>query len=359
MSKLKLVQLASAVVVVALFSGAAFAKVQEKGERPSAPRDLTAKPGFEARTITLSWRGPASHRGPSILGYNIYRSEAGHTLRLVARSPNPFSYTDSELSAGNRYHYRVAAFNGREGDLSEEASAIANEWPTPSATTPGEDVALRIPAVSNSATKAVEVGSVPVVVSSLCNQELCWTRITVPGQSFTLPGSDPKDYSTPAIPMPQSCAVVVCAGPFTIPSLSYHSNGWDPITLTTPSHAEPAFCEREGSHEICRGSATVPAMTITLVPAIDSFDVTPPITIEASTTGFSGFVAPYVGEGSALLQSFVVTVPTPFGGIPVTVCPNTCQAPLSPQGELTGSVTVEMSFGDRTVSTSRAVQIAL
>ena len=76
---------------------------------PGAPTNLIATPG-NAQVI-LTWQAPASDGGSPITGYKLYRSAtSGGTYSLIA-SPTALTYTDTGLTNGQTYWYKVSAVN--------------------------------------------------------------------------------------------------------------------------------------------------------------------------------------------------------------------------------------------------------
>jgi hypothetical protein len=76
---------------------------------PGAPTNLTAAPGNTS--VTLTWTTPASDGGSPITGYKLYRSTtSGGTYSLIA-SPSALTYTDTGLTNGQTYWYKVSAVN--------------------------------------------------------------------------------------------------------------------------------------------------------------------------------------------------------------------------------------------------------
>jgi hypothetical protein len=78
---------------------------------PTAPSGLSATPS--GTTISLSWSAPSSDGGTSITGYRVQRStdNANWTTLKSNSGSTTRSYTDSGLTAGTTYYYRVAAHN--------------------------------------------------------------------------------------------------------------------------------------------------------------------------------------------------------------------------------------------------------
>jgi fibronectin type 3 domain-containing protein len=99
------------------------------GGAPSIPMDLAAFSGN--MKLTLSWQSPAYQGGFPINGYNLYRSTVAGQETLLTTLGNVLSYTDSGLSNGITYYYKITAFNAiGEGSLSGEASGRPATIPT-------------------------------------------------------------------------------------------------------------------------------------------------------------------------------------------------------------------------------------
>ncbi len=102
---------------------------------PGTPTNLTATPGNAQ--VVLSWTGVG---GAS--GYRIYRgTSAGFTSTTPIQTVNTTSFTNTGLTNGTKYYYRVSAISGAaEGPKSNEASAtpqIVLPAPTSVSATPG------------------------------------------------------------------------------------------------------------------------------------------------------------------------------------------------------------------------------
>ena len=95
---------------------------------PPAPTDLTAAGASETQ-IDLSWTPPSKNGGSDITGYKIEVStdNGNNWTDLVAdTSSTETEYSDTRLTTGDTYHYRVSAINDiGTGAVSDEASAIA------------------------------------------------------------------------------------------------------------------------------------------------------------------------------------------------------------------------------------------
>ena len=101
---------------------------------PGSPTGLgaTAGPG----QVGLSWTAPSSNGGSPITGYEIWRGTTSGGEALVTTVGNQTTFTNTGLTNGTTYYYKVAAVNAvATGALSGEASA------TP-ITTPGAPTGL-------------------------------------------------------------------------------------------------------------------------------------------------------------------------------------------------------------------------
>src|SRR5579872_4750357 len=115
---------------------------------PGSPTGLTATAGNSQ--VLLSWNAPSSNGGSAITGYNIYRgviSGGEGTTPVATVSGSTLSYTDTGLTNGVTYYYKVTAVNSiGESAQSNEASAS----PTSTSTAPGSPTSLTANSVSSS-----------------------------------------------------------------------------------------------------------------------------------------------------------------------------------------------------------------
>src|SRR5207249_452310 len=89
---------------------------------PSAPQNLQASAG--TRNATLTWDAPSSNGGSPITGYKIYRSTSSGTETGYVSLGNVNSYTNTGLTPGVTYFYKVRAVNSVGlSPLSSETSA--------------------------------------------------------------------------------------------------------------------------------------------------------------------------------------------------------------------------------------------
>jgi len=96
---------------------------------PGAPRDLGAVAGDA--TVALAWSSPSSDGGSAITNYKVYRGTISGQLSLLATLPNVLSYTDSAVTNGQTYYYKVTAVNAvGEGPRSNEASGTPTSGQT-------------------------------------------------------------------------------------------------------------------------------------------------------------------------------------------------------------------------------------
>src|SRR5207248_5678465 len=98
---------------------------------PAAPV-LTALPGNAQ--ATLNWTTP-NDGGAAITGYNVYRATASGAETLYRSLGVVNTFTDTGLTNGTTYYYKVAAVNSvGTGTVSNEASAtpmnVTNQPPT-------------------------------------------------------------------------------------------------------------------------------------------------------------------------------------------------------------------------------------
>src|SRR2546428_681057 len=96
---------------------------------PSAPQNLQATGGNA--NVTLTWQAPSTNGGSAITGYKIYKSTSSGTETLNATRGNLTSYTDTTVTNGLTYFYKVSAVNSVGESLqSNETNATLPPVPT-------------------------------------------------------------------------------------------------------------------------------------------------------------------------------------------------------------------------------------
>jgi fibronectin type 3 domain-containing protein len=96
---------------------------------PGAPQNLVAVAGNAS--VSLSWTAPASNGGAAVTSYNVLRSTTSGAETLLSAGVVGTSFTDTGLSNGSTYFYKVAAVNSvGPGPVSGEASATPTAAPT-------------------------------------------------------------------------------------------------------------------------------------------------------------------------------------------------------------------------------------
>ncbi len=109
---------------------------------PSAPQNLTI--ALDGMTVKLSWQAPEDNGGSTINGYRVYRSADNGSEAYLASSSST-GMTDSNVTNGTTYQYRVTAINSvGEGLTSSRANASLpssnlNNSGESNETAPGDD----------------------------------------------------------------------------------------------------------------------------------------------------------------------------------------------------------------------------
>ena len=90
---------------------------------PATPQNLVISAG-DAK-VTLTWSAPTNDGGVSITNYKIYRGTTSGSETSLTNLGNVLTYSDSNLTDGQTYYYRVSAVNSvGESGHTEEVSAI-------------------------------------------------------------------------------------------------------------------------------------------------------------------------------------------------------------------------------------------
>src|SRR5207249_5995201 len=96
---------------------------------PATPQNLQATAG--TNSVSLSWQSPANNGGSTITGYKVYRSTSSGTETGYVSLGNVTSYTNTGLTPGVTYFYKVRAVNSVGiSPASNEASATPPALPS-------------------------------------------------------------------------------------------------------------------------------------------------------------------------------------------------------------------------------------
>ena len=128
-------------------SGEGALSVERSGIPLAVPSSVAATPGNGA--VTLSWGSVTA-----ATSYNIYRSTTAGTETLLTSAGNALSYTDTSVSNGSAYFYKVTAVISNLSDESAKSSEVSA---SPAATLP---TAPSLAAVPGSSTIALSWNSV-------------------------------------------------------------------------------------------------------------------------------------------------------------------------------------------------------
>jgi parallel beta-helix repeat protein len=95
---------------------------------PYKPRFVNATEGDEQ--VVLNWTAPIFDGGAPVTNYRIYRGTSIGSIQFLVEVDNALTYTDSPLTNGRQYYYRVSAKNSAgEGPLTDWISVIPNAPP--------------------------------------------------------------------------------------------------------------------------------------------------------------------------------------------------------------------------------------
>ena len=96
--------------------------------KPAALASIFASPGNGQ--VVLSWSSPSSNGGSAITNYKIYRGNASGEEVLLTTLGDIRTYTDTGLTNGQTYYYRISAVNSAgESALSNEIRVVPSESP--------------------------------------------------------------------------------------------------------------------------------------------------------------------------------------------------------------------------------------
>ena len=106
---------------------------------PTPPSAPTLSASASAGQVDLTWTQPTDDGGSPVSGYQIFRGTSAGSATLHATVGNVLTYTDTGLTNGATYWYRVAAVNvAGAGELSNAVAAT----PTMAATAPSAPTGL-------------------------------------------------------------------------------------------------------------------------------------------------------------------------------------------------------------------------
>jgi hypothetical protein len=111
---------------------------------PCAPTGLTAT--LVSAQVVLTWNVPSLDGGSAITGYNLYRSTSlNGTYELIA-SPTGSNYTDTNVSDGQTYWYKVGASNANgEG---AQSAAVSVDVPQPGSSASDSTILMVVAAIA-------------------------------------------------------------------------------------------------------------------------------------------------------------------------------------------------------------------
>lgn len=212
---------------------------------------------------------------------------------------------------------------------------------TVGATVPGDSASVDVPGVATPAVPNQTVGPTPPVgTPPTCDVDPCQEETTV---------VDEQTVTTPEVPVEQTCtpADIVCVGPFTIPSQEVGP---------TPPVSTPAACDAT-EDAICLGPVTVLGPQEEQTPGVGSIPLTPPATVSAQLADTNLVLAPQIGETDSVGPfNLTVTVPV-IGEVPIVVCASECPVPATPGFSVEGELTVTVTVGEDSHTTSVPVDL--
>jgi|GEM_PF-1529063 len=97
---------------------------------PTAPQNFAVTAG--AQQLVLNWTAPTSNGGSAITNYEIYRGTSSGSETFLTEVGNVLTYTNSGLTNGITYYYKVAAKNS-VGIGTQSTESSATTFTTPSA----------------------------------------------------------------------------------------------------------------------------------------------------------------------------------------------------------------------------------
>jgi len=116
------------VVVVVILLFLYMRKKKKPVTVPSAPQNLQAV--ASTGKISLTWQAPTTNGGAGITKYKVFRGATAGSETSLTEVGNVLSYTDTAVTPGSTYFYKVSAVNSAgEGAKSNEAPSKPFETP--------------------------------------------------------------------------------------------------------------------------------------------------------------------------------------------------------------------------------------
>lgn len=148
---------------------------------PLGPRLLQASPGVGV--VELTW-GVSYDGGSPVTNYRVYRGTQSGEFALLTEIDDTPAYTDSNVTAGTTYFYRVSAVTAAgEGPRSNEASATTPDLPpTIAITSPQDGETLDATPVEVSGTASDDVA---LSLVELSTDGTTWVQATLSGSTWS------------------------------------------------------------------------------------------------------------------------------------------------------------------------------
>ena len=192
---------------------------------PGIPRNLVVEPGDGH--VVLSWTAPDDDGGTPVLGYRIYRGTS-ENAQLLLLEVDTITHTDSGLTNGLPYYYRISAINavgegaftgsrmatplglpGPPGDVVAEAGfgTVALSWSSPAETGgsaltgyvlyrgEGPSSMVRLRTLEPSLTSYMDTG-----LTAGTNYHYALSAITVAGEGLMSATVNATPYGPPSAP---------------------------------------------------------------------------------------------------------------------------------------------------------------
>ncbi|MGD0818111.1 MAG: fibronectin type III domain-containing protein [Methanomassiliicoccales archaeon] len=284
---------------------------------PNVPTGLTAVPG--SAHVTLNWTAPAFNGGSAVPGYKLYRAATETGTYTEIASPSGTTYTDTGLTNGQAYWYKVSAVNAAgEGAKTAQLTSvpfIGPNAPTGLTAIPGNSrVSLNWTAPAFNGGSAIDYYVIYQNGIALTDHPTGSTTIITGlnnGQSysFTVAAHNPAGIG----PQSDSSAVTPCTVPSS-PVLTSATAGNLSVTLVWTAPASNGYSPLTG-YEMCFGTSVVNT-TWTKFSTVGASVLSEKITgLTAGTTYYFGVKALNVAGSSAMSNNWT-SVPYTIPGAP-------------------------------------------